>query len=180
MGFEDILGGSFNEEMKEMLDRPSPSTGFADIEYITPKLDFTLDPDHFIKWLKAEADNDQYLDPPLGESYAMDVGSMCEYSCLYVAMLLDGAELKGDLRIVGGNFGFWEHYWLRYVLDDVTYIIDLTLQQFINTAPKLAICIEHTNKHGYTNDYDQEGTPISQYAKDKRAFQFYTNPKNVE
>jgi len=179
MGFDSILGGSW-DDLEKQLNQPSPFSKFSDIKFITPKLDFELDPDHFIRWLKAESDNDQYLDPPLGESYAFDVGSMCEYSCLYVAMLLSDVKLKGELRIVGGNFGFWGHYWLRYTLGGLTYIIDLTLQQFVKDAPKLAISVEKTNQHSYNNEYDLEGVLIDDYVNDKRAFDFYVNPKNVE
>lgn len=179
MTLDSFLGGSV-DDLGKLLNQPSPFSQFSEVKFITPKLDFKLDPDHFIRWLKAESDNDQYLDPPLGESYAFDVANMCEYSCLYVAMLLNDVKLKGELRIVGGKFGFWEHYWLRYTLGDLTYIIDLTLQQFVKNAPKLAICIEHINEHSYNNKYDLEGTLIADYVKDNRAFDFYVNPKNVK
>jgi len=177
--FDSILGGQM-DEINLNLHRVDCFTPHPKVDFIEPKLDFDLDPDHFIKWLKAEASQDIYLDAPLGKSYAYDVSSMCEYSCLYIAMLLHEKELKGELRIISGKYGFWEHYWMQYRLEDVTYYIDLTLQQFDETAPKLAISIKEDIPSGYNRMFDIEGTSINGYLEDKEAFMFYVNPKQVK
>lgn len=126
-----------------------------------------------MKWLEADGVIQ------LTGNYAVDCSSMCEYSCLYAAMMLHGKQLKGELKIYSGNFGFWEHYWLSYKYEGKEYYIDLTLQQFIPDAPKLAI-LEAINDDS-TPTYRFDGTPesIKQYVKRQRAFMFYTNPHTM-
>lgn len=170
------------KELEEAFDRIRSEvrfdTPFSVPEYTTPALDIEIDPDHFINWLKAEGENDKYLDVPHG-SYSYMVGNMCEYSCLYVAMLLHGKKLKGDLRIVCGNFGFWEHYWLKYTLDGETYYLDLTLQQFLPEAPKFSISRAIDDRAGYNAEFDTDGETIEDYVERKMAFDFYTNPHSL-
>jgi hypothetical protein len=183
--FDSTLGGSSfddiwsEEELNKALNPINCFTPPPLVEFIEPKLDFELNPDHFIKWIKAESKNNDFLDAPTGESYAYDVSSMCEYSCLYISMLLSGVDLKGELRLISGNYGFWEHYWMEYTLDDIVYYIDLTLQQFDPTSPKLAISIRKDVPSGYNREFDVDGTSIEEYLEDKRAFKFYVDPKYV-
>ena len=177
--FDSILGGQM-DEINLNLNRVDCFTAPPSMEFVEPKLDFDLDPDHFIAWLKAEASQDVHMDAPTGKSYAYDVGNMCEYSCLYIAMLLHDKKLKGELKIISGKFGFWEHYWMQYRLDGVTYYIDLTLQQFVETAPKLAISTKRNLDNGYNRRFDIEGTTIHSYLEDKEAFMFYVNPNKVK
>ena len=140
------------------------------MEFIEPDLDFELDPNHFIEWLKAE-------DQEVVGNYKTDCSSMCEYSCLYVSMLLHGTKLKGELKIIAGSFGFWEHYWLSYKLDGIEYFVDLTLQQFVSDSPKCSVSISKGEvDNGYRSFYYME---IEDYLKEKKAFDFYTNPKNI-
>jgi hypothetical protein len=94
-------------------------------------------------------------------------------------MLLCGEDLKGDLKIKYGKFGFWEHYWLEYTLKDKVYFIDLTLQQFVSSAPRLAISEAKETERGYYAEFC-DGTPIQEYVDGKRAEIFYTNPYFVD
>ena len=107
------------------------------------KFDFSINPDKFIQWLKTTGED------VVGD-YKMDVSSMCEYACLYVAKILKNKKLKGKLFIYCGSFGFWEHYWIGYIFNNQEYFIDLTLKQFISYAPKLAISKASKNKNGYS------------------------------
>lgn len=139
----------------------------APIEFVNPKLDFKLDPQHFMDWLELE-------NQEVWGDYRTDCASMCEYSCLYVSMLLHKKKLKGELKIISGSFGFWEHYWLQYTYKGVQYFIDLTLQQFVKDSPKCAISLGTPEvDNGYRNFYYIE---VEEYLQNKRAFEFYTNP----
>lgn len=145
------------------------------LEFIKPDLDFEINPDHFMRWLEME-----FKDEPLMGDYQTDCASMCEYACLFVGMLLHEKELKGEMEIMYGKFGFWEHYWLRYTLDGEAYFLDLTLKQFVKDAPKFSV-VKAVNKrvngcYSYIDDEDDEGIPIKQYVEDKDAFAFYNNP----
>ncbi len=155
----------FNIEVQETEQKPI---------FIKPKLDFKISPNHFIKWLKAEGETIEGV-------YHQDVSNMCEYSCLYIAMILDGVKLQNEPLIYYGRFGeYWEHYWIGYTFNNQEYFIDLTLQQFIPSVPKLAITkAVHKEKSRYYSHYS-EGTPINQYLKDRKGFDFYTNPKTME
>lgn len=143
--------------------------------FLDISLDFTLDPDHFMEWLNVE--NEEEI---IGD-YCFDCTNMCEYSCLYASMMLYNANLKGALRVCAGSFQNWVHFWLIYEVDDKKYFIDLTLKQFIPTAPKLSI-IEMENEYEGYHFYD-DGTPlptIQEYAKAVKAFEFYTNPHTMK
>lgn len=71
-------------------------------------------------------------------SYCKDVCTMCRNATAWAILKLrDGhSEMLNDLEIIDGNFGFMEHTWLVY---KSKYYIDLTLAQFKQDAPKLAI-----------------------------------------
>jgi hypothetical protein len=140
---------------------------FKEVEFADVILDFSLDPDHFIEWLKTEDDD-------INDCYAYNVSKNCEFSCLYIAMLLSGKKLQSEPLIYYGGFGFWEHYWVGYTFNGVEYFIDLTLQQFMKTAPKVAISIAQNDDTGY--HWLSEGEPISKYLQRQRAFEFYTDP----
>lgn len=144
-----------------------------EIEFLDIKFDFDLSPDHFIEWLKAEGET-------IIDDYKIDVGSMCEYSCLYVSMMLAGKKLQGDLKIYYGKFGFWEHYWLGYIFNGEEYFIDLTLQQFNPNAPKIAISKAMNERVGGSYSSLSEGEPIKEYMERQKAFMFYTNPKTMK
>lgn len=167
---------SIGEYLKEQQERATCFSPFHTPEFVTPELDFQIDTDNFLAFLKAEKKDTQYKE---GESYANNVGSMCEYSCLYVAMILHEKELKGDLKIICGNYGWWEHYWLSYKLDGVEYFLDLTLQQFVEDAPKFSISIAKQHPHGYNYDEEWSCETIEEYVDRQRAFQFYVNPKDL-
>ncbi len=140
-------------------------------KFVTPELDFELNPDHFMKWLKKEGEK-------LTGKYRIDCSSMCEYSCLYIAMLLHEKELKGKMRIINGNYGFWGHFWISYTYEKTEYYIDLTLKQFIQDAPELSISKASKNKNGY--NHTSKGVSIKDYVKTQNAFEFYTNPKTMK
>jgi hypothetical protein len=140
-----------------------------ELEFLEKEFDFKLDPDHFIKWLAAEGQE-------ITGDYRHDVGSMCEYSCLYIAMLLSDKQLKGNMKIYYGDFGFFEHYWIGYTIDGIEYFIDLTLQQFDKNAPKLAIVKAINEKVSGCYSYLSEGESPQEYLKRKEAFKFYSNP----
>jgi len=142
----------------------------ARIQYADINFDFKIDTDHFIEWLKIEGED-------VTGDYKYNVGSMCEYSCLYIGMLLNGVKLNGDMKIYYGKFGFWEHYWIGYVYEGMEYFIDLTLMQFIDDSPELAISKLSNEPNGYS--FLSDGEPIEDYIKRQRAFDFYTNPKTL-
>ncbi len=143
------------------------------LKFLRPKLDFKINPNHFIKWLKAEGETIEGV-------YHQDVSNMCEYSCLYIAMMLDGVKLQNEPLVYYGQFGFWEHYWIGYTFNKKKYFIDLTLCQFNPLAPKLSITESTNERASGCYSYFSEGTPISQYVKYRKGFDFYTNPKTME
>ena len=147
---------------------------FPKYDFIKPDLDLDINPDFFLKWLELE-------DQEVCESYKLSVSSMCEYSCLYLAMKFRLADLKGELRLVSGNFGFWEHWWVEYKVEDKTYIIDLTLQQFVDDAPRLAISEAKYSKEGYMKDLHCDYSySVEEYCNEKGAFKFYKHPLSAE
>jgi hypothetical protein len=143
-----------------------------EIKFIDMEFDFEINPDHFIEWLRMEKEE-------LTGDYKVDVTSMCEYSCLYVAMLLQDKKLQSVPKIYYGKFGFFEHYWIGYVFNGQEYFIDLTLKQFNADAPKLAITI--AMNEGVAGSYSSlsDGEPINEYIEKKEAFRFYTNPSTM-
>lgn len=143
---------------------------FRKIQYEDIQFDFNIDPAHFLKWLEAEGEE-------VTDDYKYNVSKMCEMSCLYIAMLLSNKELESVPVIYYGNFGFWEHFWIGYVWKGQEYFVDLTLAQFKDDAPKLAISKAIKELDGYYCDYPP--TSIYDYLKDKRAFQFYINPNSI-
>lgn len=146
-------------------------------DFITPKLDLDINPDNFVKWLMLEHDD---IKPH--HTYAQAVGSMCEFSCLYLAMKFRLSPQENNLKIICGNYGFWEHFWMEYSYEGKVYILDLTLQQFIPTAPKLAITERKYEGNGYRvcDEFCDYGQTIKGYCDEKRAFMFYPHPKKVE
>lgn len=168
----DEITDFFNKQ-RERVDCFTP---FHIPEFITPELDIELNPEHFTKWLQAEAKDTDY---DASRSYAENVASMCEYSCLYAAMMLHDKNLKGELTIISGNYGWWEHYWLKYTVNGVEYYLDLTLQQFIEDAPKLSITEAKQNPKGYNYDEEFPGECIKEYVNRKMGFDFYANPKEL-
>ena len=156
---------TFAEMNKNKWDSPPPPMNF-----IEPDLDFELNPDHFMEWLKLE--NEEVIG-----DYKTDCSGMCEYSCLYTSMLLSETKLKGNLRIICGNFGFWEHYWMSYTLNGKEYFIDLTLQQFVPESPQCSISLsEGEVDNGYRNFFYMD---VNEYLEDKEAFTYYTNPNDI-
>lgn len=153
--------------MDLLFGTPSPIT------FLKKKFDFRISPRRFMKWLKAEGEE-------VTGNYIADCGSMCEYACLYVSMLLHEKKLKGKLVIYYGKFGFWEHYWLGYTIDGEEYFIDLTLKQFISNAPKLAVTKAVNERVAGSYSYLSEGTPIAEYIEEKEAFRFYINPHTMK
>ena len=145
-------------------------------EFITPDFGLDIKPGNFVKWLILEHDE---ISPK--DTYAQAVSSMCEFSCLYLAMLFRLTEHETKFKIVCGDYGFWEHYWMEYTHKGEVYIIDLTLQQFVPTAPKLAITKRKYESNGYRvcGEVDY-GETIKGYCEHKRAFMFYPHPKQVE
>lgn len=143
---------------------------FRKIQYEDIQFDFVIDPDHFLKWLEAEGQD-------VGSSYKNDVSSMCEYACLYIAMMFYNKELESEPVIYCGNFGFWEHYWIGYVWKGQEYFVDLTLAQFVDDSPKLAISKAINELDGYSHNFPPIG--IHDYIHGKKAFQYYVNPKNI-
>jgi hypothetical protein len=142
------------------------------IEFLDIKFDFEISPEHFIEWLKAEGEE------VIGD-YKIDVTAMCEYSCLYIAMMLSEHKLKGDMKIYYGKFGFWEHYWIGYTYNDQEYFIDLTLQQFNPNAPKFAISKAINERVSGSYSSLSDGMPIKEYLEDIRAFMFYIDPRTI-
>lgn len=142
------------------------------IKYLNKNFDFNISSEHFIEWLKAE-------EQEITGKYEIDVSSMCEYSCLYISMLLYDRKLKGEMFVYSGSFGFWGHYWIGYKYENEDYFIDLTLKQFIKESPELAISKSTNNKKTY--HYYPEGIiPIRDYVDEKRGFDFYTNPLTMQ
>lgn len=142
------------------------------LEFLDKPFDFQLNPDHFIKWLQAEGED------VVGD-YRIDVGSMCEYACLYVAMMLHNIDLRGEFRILYGQFVGWSHYWLLYSVDGEDYFIDLTLKQFIDDAPKVAVTRPMDGSDGY-RVFSDEGELLSDYIERQRAFVFYVDPNTIK
>lgn len=165
------------QKFKQMLEESQSNLfqPFKEPDYMEKEFDFEINPDHFHRWLIENMDKDKIV---LSGDYTMDVGNACEYSCLYIAMMNYGRKLKGQLLIHCGNFGFWGHYWMGYRIDGVEYYIDLTLQQFIKTAPKLAVSKAFLHKNGY-NKISIGGEAISTYIKRQKAFRYYINPHKL-
>jgi len=85
------------------------------------------------------------------------------------------------MEIMYGNVGMWEHYWVRYKFRGEEYFIDLTMQQFDSTAPKLAIS-KATNRRasGEYSHIGDDGELMLDYLERQRAFQFYTDPVSLK
>ena len=167
---DDIdFAGELENSSFNLLFSKSPEYNF-----IQPDLGLDIDTSDFLNWLELAIGDDFY-----GDTYAEKVGSMCEFSCLYLAMkfFLD-KNLAGEMRLVCGNFGFYEHWWVEYAINDKVYIIDLTLQQFVPEAPELSITEASYHKTGYYKDehcdYSQS---IKEYCLEKGAFKYYPIPK---
>ena len=174
-GLEDAFNEMQNSSFNRLFAPPK------EVEFVTPQLDFQIDPSHFIKWLKEEHESDPDSDFYYKKGdYRHNVGSECEFSCLYLAMLLNDKKLESEPVIYCGDFGFWEHYWLGYTYKGQEYFIDLTLMQFLKNAPKLSISIPSNDKNGYNWFEDIDPQPISEYLQEKKAFQFYKNPKEIK
>lgn len=144
-----------------------------ELTFIRRRFDFTITPESFIKWLKVE-------DEDITGNYAYDVTSMCEYACLYVSMLFYKYKLKGEMKIYYGKFGFFEHYWVGYLIDGKEYFLDLTLKQFVKDAPELAIINAHNERIAGMYSYLSEGEPINEYVERQRAFEFYAHPVTLK
>jgi len=156
-------------------------TEHKEITYEDVEFDFKLDPDHFVRWLREEHGNDPNSCYEYREGdYAFNIGSECEFSCLYASMMLHGKELESEPIIYSGNFGFWEHYWIGYIWKGQEYFVDLTLQQFVPTSPKLAISKSINEETTYRWYEDIEMETISDYVERQRAFKFYLDPKLVK
>ena len=115
---------------------------FSRVKFVNEKFDFTISPDKFIKWLV------EIGEEIIGD-YKIDVTTMCEHGCFYIAKVLKGKKLKSKLMIHEGKFGFWDHTWISYMKNSQEFYIDLTLQQFLPYAPKLAISKASDNKNAY-------------------------------
>jgi hypothetical protein len=141
------------------------------LEYLNMTFDFELDPDHFVKWLGVEGEE-------ITGNYNIDCASMCEYAILYISMLLHDKELKGNLIIRSGSVGAFDHYWMEYAYEGETYFIDLTMQQFDESAPKLAISRAVNKRASGCYNYFEEcsSEKMVDYIERQQAFRFYTNP----
>jgi hypothetical protein len=167
---------SITDYFMEQQNRASCFSPFHTPEFVTPELDINIDINNFLAWLEAEKrDTDFDAD----KDYAHNVGSMCEFSCLYISMLFRDTELKGDLKVVYGQYGWWEHYWMSYTFEGVEYFLDLTLQQFVKESPKFSISLAKQNAHGYNFDEEYEHQDFREYLEDKRGFMFYANPHEL-
>lgn len=162
----------FLNEIEKYLNRVSPLTPLNKPTLVNPKFYFKIKPNHFMKWLKSEG-------MEVTGNYKEDCSSMCEYACLYISMLLYDKQLEGELKVVCGNYGWWEHYWMKYTVNGVTYFIDLTLKQFISEAPKLSISFEVEDEKGYTSKFDPTGQDYKKYVDEKMGFEFYNNPSEI-
>lgn len=143
------------------------------LNFLDNKFDFDISPNHFLEWLKLEGEE-------ISGDYEHDVTSMCEYSCLYISMLLYNTKLKGDMRVYYGNVGISEHYWIGYKIDNKEYFIDLTYKQFDKDAPRLTITEKMNEQVNGGYSFLSEGTPIKEYVDQKEGFEFYTNPITME
>lgn len=144
-----------------------------ELEYLNQRFDFNISPNHFIEWLKLEGEK-------VTGDYKMDVSSMCEYSCLYICMMLHDKPLIGDMRVYCGQFGFWGHWWIGYKVNGCEYFIDLTLQQFNPLAPKLAITKAMNERVSGGYSYLSDGVTMNDYIEENRAFMFYANPQTMQ
>lgn len=153
-------------------------SGPAEIEFVEPGFDFGIDPDHFIRWLSEEHGNDQYNEWEDLGSYHKNVCGECEFACLYFSMINYLKSFDADPVVYDGKFGFWDHFWIGYIWRGEEYFIDLTLQQFIPEAPRVAISKASKQKKGYFW-YDEADMPISEYVDRKNAFAFYLDPNQI-
>lgn len=117
------------------------STEVVRPKQVISQLDFTIDSKDFIEWLKKTGED------VFGDTYSKVVSSMCEYSCLYIAKILEGVKLKGELKFCLGDYSCWEHYWASYTLNGVEYFVDLTLAQFDPQAPEFSIVLSSNSVH---------------------------------
>lgn len=180
MDLKDDIG--LEQAWKDLQENSSFNRLFEepkDVKFIDKEFDFSLDPDHFIRWRVEEAKRDGDDFDYVPGDYRHNCGSECEYSCLYTAMMLHDKELESEPVIYCGNFGFWEHYWIGYTYKGQEYFIDLTLMQFLPQSPKLAISLPSNDKNGYNWFEDIEPETISHYLERQGAFGFYIDPKQV-
>lgn len=112
----------------------------AEFNFIQPSvlhkdLAIIFDPDKMIEDLSIIEDD---IDFEFTGDYAQDVCSLCKNATAWAIIQLEktSSEIKNDIKIIDGNFGWGEHTWLIY---KDRYYIDLTLAQFLNYAPKLSI-----------------------------------------
>jgi len=141
------------------------------LQYLDIELDFSLDPEHFIEWLKTEDDD-------IHGDYGKDVSTMCKFGCLYIGMLLYNSVLDSELMLHKGTYGIFEHYWIGYRYNGNYYYIDLTLKQFDKSSPKLAIINASENIFGGYQSL--ESLPLKEWVSEKKGFEFYTNPITMQ
>jgi len=127
-------------------------------------------PSHFMDWIRM-ADDDNIV---LNNNYEEDCKDLCEYSCLFMSMLLCRESLEGEMYIVRGKFDCYGHYWMVYELDGKEYYLDLTLLQFYKGAPKLAITLAKDDLHFY-NKIEMK-LPIMDYVQKNMAFSCHADP----
>lgn len=171
---DNRIGESKAEEIKRKLNSEVRwNTPFSVPDFVTPKLDFDLDTNHFMRWLKAE-------EQEVTGIYKQDCTNMCEYSCLYISMLLYDMQLEGELRVICGQYGFWGHYWMEYTIGDNVYFIDITLKQFVPQAPKISITEKHNDPRGYNVMFEGEGEEYRTYVDRVMGFEYYENPTLID
>ncbi|MDG1949489.1 MAG: hypothetical protein P8J32_01545 [bacterium] len=147
-------------------------TELETIEAVDQKeLGLNIDPQHFMEFLKQE-------DQDIEGDYEIDCASMCEFACLYIGMMMTGHELPGVFSVAYGSVGLGGHFWVEYTVEGQTYIIDLTLRQFLPEAANLIVAKQRGSIY-HSHDEPGQGQPMTEYLEEVRAFRFYIDPRTM-
>jgi len=173
--------------MFELNEHPGEQL-FSDLLFGSPEsplvynpnaIDIYIDPQHFMRWLASVQP-----DEPITGNYQIDCSNMCEFACLYLGLkLYDKPRIIDRMRMYYGRFGGWEHYWASYINhSDEEYFVDLTLRQFIDDAPELAIVKAHNERkpgrYSYLSPPDKLKDYIDSY--EDTLFKIYSSPMHIK
>lgn len=168
---KEYIKSIFNKTSLKFGNFLSIKNPYSELDYLSDSFDLNINVNHFIKWLTEEGEIIEH-------TYHIDIIGMCQYSCAYVAMMLRFNNLKGDLVIMEGQFTNHHHWWLEYKINNTTYIIDLTIKQFIKNAPNLLVIKKSNSKEYYKSK--RKGKTIYQFLRETKALIFYKDPLEIK
>jgi hypothetical protein len=149
------------------------------LEFLDIDLGFQLDPRHLLRWLEAAHTEDEYDSFEITGIYSQDVACECEFSCLYMALLLDDMTFEKEPVIYDGSFGFWDHFWTAFFIDGKEYFVDMTLAQFMPEAPKVAITEARKYEKAYRWHDEIFPKTFSHYLEYVHAYDRFPEPIDI-